>query len=87
MPGQSFFVAVIVVGCSIYAAWTLMPAASRRAIAVALLELPLPAGVAAFMRRHSAASSGCGCDGCDKSVAKLVAPKVQTITLHPRMRK
>jgi hypothetical protein len=84
---QSLVVAMIVIGCAIYAAWTLMPAASRRGIAVALLKLPLPGGMAAFMRRHSVAASGCACDGCDKSVTKTAAPKVHTITLHPRMRK
>jgi hypothetical protein len=84
---QSLVVALIVAGCAVYAAWTLMPGASRRAIAVALLKLPLPDGMAAFMRRHSVVASGCACDGCDKSVAKRAAPEVQTITLHPRMRK
>jgi hypothetical protein len=84
---QSLIVAMIVAGCAVYAAWTLMPAVSRRSIAAALLKLPLPAGTAAFMRKHSVVASGCACDGCDKSVAKPAAPKVQTITLHPRMRK
>lgn len=84
---QSLIVAMIVAGCAVYAAWTLMPAASRRGIAVALLKLPLPAAMAAFMRRHSVLASGCGCDGCDKSVTKVAAVKVQTITLHPRLRK
>ncbi len=84
---QSLVVAVVVAGCIVHAAWTLMPAAARRAIALALLELPLPAGMATFMRKHSVVASGCGCDGCDKSPAKVAAPRVQTITLHPRLRK
>ena len=79
---QSLVVALLVAGCAVYAAWTLMPAGSRRAIALALLKLPLPGGLAAFMRRHSVEPSGCGCDGCDKSVLKAAPPAVQTITFH-----
>lgn len=84
---QWLVVAVIVAGCAVYAAWTLMPAGSRRALALACLKLPLPTAVATFMRRHAAMASGCGCDGCDKSVSKAAAPEVHTITLHPRTRK
>ena len=84
---QSLVVALIVAGCSVYAAWTLMPAAWRRATALALLELPLPVGAAAFLRKHSVEASGCACDGCDKSAAKAPAPRVHTITMHPRLRK
>ena len=39
---RSLIVALLVLGCAVYAAWTLMPAAARRALAVALLKLPLP---------------------------------------------
>ena len=87
---QSLVVAVIVAACAVYAAWTLMPASLRRAIALALLKLPLPGGVATFMRRHSAQASGCGCDGCDKSVLKAAPPagsaSTATLTFHPRRR-
>ena len=87
---QSLVVAVIVAACAVYAAWTLMPASLRRAIALALLKLPLPGGVATFMRRHSAQASGCGCDGCDKSVLKSAPPagpaSTATLTFHPRRR-
>ena len=85
---QSLVVALLVAGCAGYAAWTLMPASLRRAIALALLKLPLPGGVATFMRRHSTQASGCGCDGCDKSVLKATPPAepagTATITFHPR---
>ena len=84
---QSLLVALIVAACAVYVAWTLMPAPWRRGLALASLKLPLPAGVATFMRRHSVAASGCACDGCDKSAAPAASPKVQTIVLHPRMRK
>ena len=90
MALQSLVVALLVCGCAVYVTWTLMPASLRRAIALALLKLPLPGGVATFMRRHSAQASGCGCDGCDKSVLKA-APAAgpatnATITFHPRRR-
>ena len=84
---QSLAVALIVGACAVYAAWTLMPAAWRRATALALLDLPMPAGATAFLRKHSVAASGCACDGCDKSAAKAPAPLVHKITLHPRLRK
>ena len=90
MQMQSLVVALLVAGCAVYGTWTLMPAALRRTIALALLKLPLPAGVATFMRRHSAQASGCGCDGCDKSVLKATPAAgpatTATLTFHPRRR-
>ncbi len=77
---QALIVALLVIGCSAYAAWTLMPAAARRTLATALLKLPLPAFFAARMRRAAAATSGCGCDGCDHAPAKA---KPQVVTFHP----
>ena len=47
---QALIVALLVAGCSVYAAWTLMPAAARRAIASMLLKLPLPNAFAQRMR-------------------------------------
>jgi hypothetical protein len=84
---QSLVAALMVASCTLYAAWTLMPAAWRRATALALLKLPLPAGAAAFLHKHSIVASGCACDGCDKSALKAPPPRVHTITLHPRPRK
>ena len=82
---QSLIVALIVFGCAVYAAWTLMPTTWRRGIALASLRLPLPATAAAFMRRHSAVASGCGCDGCDVGTKAKPAPSgPATITFHPR---
>ena len=81
---QGFVVAVLVVACASYAAWTLMPAAARRAIAIALLKLPLPAALARRLSKHAVEASGCGCDGCDRST--LAKPKeagaAQPITFH-----
>ena len=82
---QVLIVALLVVGCSIYAAWSLMPAAARRAIAASLLKLPLPAPFAQKMRRAATMSSGCGCDSCDHAPSKKApTPATQVVTFHPR---
>ncbi len=86
VTAQGIVVAMLVIGCCVYAAWTLMPGAARRTLATALLRLPLPAPLARRFGKAAAASSGCGCDGCDRSELKA-APKAaapQTITFHPR---
>jgi hypothetical protein len=80
---QHVAVAFLVVACSTYAAWSLMPAAARRGIAVSLLRLPLPAAIAMRLRKLAVAASGCGCDGCDRSTAvKPTAGAVQPLTFH-----
>ena len=89
---QSMIVAVLVIGCAVYAAWSLMPAAGRRALAGALLRLPLPEALAARCRQAATAPSGCGCSGCDRSRTAPptgAAPDAptQTITFHPRNRR
>ncbi|MCE9661046.1 MAG: hypothetical protein K8R60_21160 [Burkholderiales bacterium] len=85
---QTLVVALLVSGCTLYAAWALMPAASRRGIATALLRLPLPHPVAGFMRRHATAASGCGCDGCDRNGAAKPAAGLPDrpvpLVFHPR---
>ena len=89
---QSMIVAVLVIGCAAYAAWSLRPAAGRRALAGALLRLPLPVALAARCRKAAAAPSGCGCSGCDRGGA--VPPTgtarevpTQAITFHRRTRR
>ena len=85
---QALVVALLVSGCALYAAWTLMPAAARRGIATALLKLPLPRPMADFMRRHASSASGCGCDGCDRNGAAAPDAKVEGVAVplifHPR---
>ena len=84
---QTLIVAVLVVACSAYALWTLMPAAARRALAIGLLRVPhLPRGITTRLQKAAQAASGCGCDGCDRSDKKPAAPTPasQTITFHPR---
>ena len=81
---QTFIVALLVIGCSVYAAWTLMPAAARRVIAAMLLKLPLPIAFAQRMRKAATVSSGCGCDGCDSAPAKAASKAPQVVTFRPR---
>ena len=81
---QTLIVALLVAGCSVYAAWVLMPAAARRGIASSLLKLSLPQALAAKMRKAATASSGCGCDGCDHAPAKAAPTAPQVVTFHPR---
>ena len=83
---QWVVVALLVAACFVYAAWSLMPAPARRALAGALLALPLPAAMAAALRKRAAAPSGCACDGCDQGTAKAApaAAAVQPIRFHPR---
>lgn len=82
MTLQYVVVGVIVVVCGIYALWTLMPQVLRKAIASALLRLPMPARLNGALRKSAQGSSGCGCDGCDK----VVKPAIQSIVFHPRQR-
>ena len=89
---QSVAVALIVGACLVYAVWALMPAAARRALAGALLRLPLPAPLAARLVKMANAAVGCGCDGCDR--APDVSPALaasrraeQPIRFHPRPRR
>jgi hypothetical protein len=84
---QSTIVALLVLGCSVYAVWKLMPSAARRALASSMLRLPLPVVLAERLRRHAQAASGCGCDGCDRAAPKAPTAStgaVQKITFHPR---
>ena len=88
MSAQGFLVAVIVLGCSAYAAWTLMPRAARRALAAALMKLPLPQACLQWLARAAQPSNSCGCDGCDRSeLAPKLAAKPAVVTFHPRLRR
>ena len=82
----------LVAGCAGYAAWTLLPAAARRGIAVALLKRPLPPFAARFLQRHTQVASGCGCDGCDRNVAtppaaERGAGQGAPLVFHPRRKR
>ena len=87
---EALVVAVVVVACSLRAAWILMPAAARRALARALLARPLPRWLATPLERQARdASAGCACDGCDNASpagpTKAEPPGVAPITLHRRL--
>ncbi|HZT55929.1 MAG TPA: hypothetical protein VFA35_06865 [Burkholderiaceae bacterium] len=84
---QTLIVALLVIGCGAYAAWTLMPAAARRALASSLLRLPLPAALAAKLRKAATVSSGCGCDGCDRAPATTSPRAPQVVNFHPRSKR
>jgi hypothetical protein len=89
---QGLIVALLVLGCTCYAAWKLMPSVARRSLAAALLRIPhLPAAVQAGLHKNATATSGCGCDGCDHAGPQKPASKTagagQPITFHPRTRR
>lgn len=71
---QNLIVGIVVFGCAVYAVWTLMPAALRRAAAGRLAGLPLPAATRAKFRRLSQSAPGCGCDGCDNGAPAAKKP-------------
>ena len=82
---QASIVALLVLGCALYATWTLMPAAARRVLARQLLRMPFPAPLAGRLRRHAQASGGCACDGCDHAAPPRDANRPQPIRLHRRV--
>ena len=80
---QTLIVGLIVAGCMVYAAWTLMPSGLRRPFAAALLKLSWPECLAGPLRRAVQPSGACGgCDSCGDTARKR--PAVQTVTLHRR---
>lgn len=77
---QELIVALIVVACTGYAVWTLMPSALRRALAQRLLHGRWPAPIARRLQRAATAPTGCGCDaGCE---AKKPAPSAAAQPIH-----
>jgi hypothetical protein len=86
---QIVIVALLVLACSLRAAWILAPAAARRSLARALLAWPLPGQLAKPLRKHAeAASDSCACDGCDSGSASAKAkavPTIAPITFHRRL--
>lgn len=80
---QELMVALIVVGCTGYAVWALMPSVLRRALAQRLKHGRWPAPIARGLRRAALAPTGCGCDaGC--AVKKPATPPAQPIHFHRR---
>jgi hypothetical protein len=87
MLGQYLVVAFVVISCTLYASWALMPAALRRRSATALAALPWPGAVARWLARQAAPGTGSGCDGCARStlaIPKASAGASTPITFHRR---
>jgi hypothetical protein len=79
---QNLLVALIVIGCTGYAVWVLIPGALRRAAAQQALKWPWPAPIAARLQKAAKVSGGCGCDGCDAKPPKPAADAAQPIRIH-----
>ena len=87
---QTIVVALLVTGCAVYATWTLLPAAARRALARSLSALPAPDRVRGWLRARAVATHSCGCDGCDKApgapkahAAEAAATRAAALTPRP----
>lgn len=99
---QTLIVALVVIACTAYAVWTLMPGAARRSLAGSMLKIALlkerqkesqngvESRLTVKLRKAAQATSGCACDGCDR------APKTsptsdsngsKVMTFHPRVRR
>ena len=89
---QGFVVGLIVLGCTAYAVWALLPAGPRRTLAATMARAPWPGFIAQRLQKAATAASGCGCgcDGCDRAPGKKshtgasLPPGEQPIQLHPR---
>jgi len=87
MATQQLLVFTLVLACSLYAMWALMPAAARRVVAKGLLRLPLGDRLKATFQKASTASAGCDCgSSCDKVVDRQRKPQVQVVRFHSRTR-
>ena len=81
---QNLLVAFLVVGCFVYALWTLGPKAGRKRLAAALLKLPLPP---LLQRPLAAAQQQQGaCGGCGGCGGKVVTKSSQAEGETPSMR-
>jgi hypothetical protein len=85
MDVQKTLVFALVMACSGYAFWMLVPAALRRAMAQQLLRLPHPIAVTPLLQRAArAGGGGCDCSGCDKVVGVKAPLATQVVQFHPR---
>jgi ferrous iron transport protein B len=82
MTAQHLVVFALVLACSVYALWTLMPSAARRFVARRLMRLPLGSSLKTELQKAASARSGCDCSGCDKVVDLQRKPPSQVIRLH-----
>ena len=91
MDSESLLVFTLVSACFVYAAWTLMPQAARRALSTGLLRLPLPQRWSAYLQKMTQAPAGCQCSGCEhappvkrRSSQKVGPTQAQPLVFHPR---
>lgn len=86
MTAQTLIMSLLVLLCSVYAAWTLMPSAARRALATWLLGLNLPRQLAEPLAKAAAPGSACGCNGCDRAAPLVVTKTEQPVQIHRRIK-
>jgi len=82
MAAQNLVVALLVLACSAYALWTLMPANARRAIASRVLKWSLPKVMLRPFQKAMKPAGACGgCGNCGDA-KPAVKSAVQPIRLH-----
>lgn len=92
MALQSMLVFLLVTGCFVYAAWSLLPQVARRPLTNGLLRLPLPIAWRAALQKTLSTSGGCHCSGCDHAQPKpqsgltTSSAAAQVLVFHPRKR-
>ena len=85
MNMQGVIVGLIVIACSAYALWTLMPTAVRRGLSTRLLKLPLPDAIARPFRQAVQPTSGCGgCDNCGDRTPATPKSSIKPLVFHRR---
>jgi hypothetical protein len=83
---QDLLVGVIVLACTVYAMWALIPAVMRRSLAGRFARWPLPVPLVRRFQKVADAGSGCGCNGCDRGSAPAAKSPAQEqpVQFHPR---
>jgi ferrous iron transport protein B len=86
MTAQTLIAALLVLVCSGYAAWTLMPSAARRALATWLLGMSLPQRLTRLLTTAAAPASACSCSGCDRATSAIATRATQAVQIHRRIK-
>jgi hypothetical protein len=81
---QNLVVVLLVVGCFVYTLWTLAPKGPRSRLAIVLLKLPLPLLLQRPLSAAMRQQGGCGCEGCDRSVAAKSSATVAAAGLQTK---
>jgi ferrous iron transport protein B len=76
---QNLVVIAVVAVCFVYAGWTLMPGAWRRATAARLRRVP---GLARWKPLQPTATTGCG--GCDGACTPAAPDQSAKVTVYRR---